>query len=425
MKYSVDTYRLYLSEKHFHYTMRIRVTMKDEIDPDILRISVNEAIVRYPYFARKVTVDNEGGFLLEPNNKDIMVFPVDGRAKDLCSREVNGHFCYVEYEGRTIYFNISHSICGGKGAQPWVMTNVYQYVKNKYNIEPDAPGIRKPGDKLLEGEDVEPALDMLPDDGPLFEPESKNPFMMYGDYINGMINPFVREASYRLYTFRQEDIVRFAKANDASIQSFFTVATAKMLDKVLPAKHKVIGAKIAHNPTEEIGLTYSHKDLLSQIYIDYDRDMLKWDMDKLGTMTRGQILLQKDPTVSGHQLRRIFAYYDGIDNESGLKAKKKYAAKNNYGTGKGARKNTFICNYSGHADWGEIADYVEDYTIIVEGHIVCEVTSLGDKIFFMLPQVIRTGKYAEALNEVFNEMSIPFDVRGPFPKLLPRHRLPS
>ena len=45
-----------------------------------------------------------------------------------------------------------------------------------------------------------------------------------------------------------------------------------------------------------------------------------------------------------------------------------------------------------------------------KGHIVCEVTSVGDKIFFMLPQVIRSDKYANALETVLNELSIPFEV---------------
>ena len=424
MKYSVDTYRLYRSEKHFRFSMRIRVTMRDEVDPEILLRSANEAILRYPYFAKRLAVDDDGGFILEPNDAPVVVIPSDGRARDLCSEEVNGHFCYVEYEGRTVYYNISHSICGGKGAQPWVMTNVYQYVKNRYGIEPDAPGIRKPGEDLLPGEADEPTYEMLSDEEPIYKSESKDPVMLYGDYINGMFNPFVKDANYRIYSFRQKAIVRFIKQNNASVQSFFAVVTAKMLDKVLPAKYPVIGAKIAHNPTESIGLTYSHKDLLSQIFIDYDRTMLKWDMEKLGTMTRGQILLQKDPSVSSSQLKEILSYYESIDSISGAKNKMKYAEKNNSGTGKAARKNTFICNYSGFADWGDVADYIEDYVIIVEGHIVCEVTSVGDKIFFMLPQVIRSDKYANALETVLNELSIPFEVKGPYPKLLPRHILP-
>ena len=36
MKYSVDTYRLYQSEKYFAHTVRIHVRMKDEVDINVL-----------------------------------------------------------------------------------------------------------------------------------------------------------------------------------------------------------------------------------------------------------------------------------------------------------------------------------------------------------------------------------------------------
>ena len=48
-------------------------------------------------------------------------------------------------------------------------------------------------------------------------------------------------------------------------------------------------------------------------------------MERLGTMTRGQILLQSDPSVGGSQLRKLFAYYGEIDKVNGLKEKMKYA----------------------------------------------------------------------------------------------------
>ena len=65
MKYSLDTYRLYRSESMFSHTIRIVVNMKETVDPDILRHSVNIAIRRYPYFAVRVTVDKDGGYVLQ------------------------------------------------------------------------------------------------------------------------------------------------------------------------------------------------------------------------------------------------------------------------------------------------------------------------------------------------------------------------
>ena len=425
MKYSKDTYRLYEGEGLLVISMRLVVKLKDEVDPEVLSRSVNEAIKRYPYLSVQVTVDGDGGFVLVPNERDVVVLPVADKPRRLGSKEVNYHLCFVEYEGDTLYFVISHSICGGKGAQPWVMTNVYQYIKDRYNVEPSAPGIRKPGEAFLEGEIGEPTLEMLSDEAPLYESKSKKPVMMLSDYLNGLINPFKRDPNYITFTIAQKDIIDFTKDHDASIVSFFIVAIAKMLDKVLPDKHTIIGAETSHNPSEDIGLPYAHSDMHSMIYIDYEREQLKWDMKKLGTMTRGQILLQKDPSISHKEIAKVLHLYDEMDSIKGLKNKKAYIKKHAPTRGKDARHSTFVCNYTGNADWGELTEYIEGYEAIVEGHLVFEVTSLGDKIILSMMQLIQTDKYYKSLQGVFDELGIPYVMKGPFPKHLSKHSLPK
>ena len=69
MKYSINTYRLYYNEKNFPSVMRGRVTLKEPVDIDILRRSVNTAIRRYPYYAVHVVADKDGGYVLLPNHK--------------------------------------------------------------------------------------------------------------------------------------------------------------------------------------------------------------------------------------------------------------------------------------------------------------------------------------------------------------------
>ena len=75
-------------------------------------------------------------------------------------------------------------------------------------------------------------------------------------------------------------------------------------------------------------------------------------------------------------------------------------------------------------DWGEVADYVESYVIIVEGHLLLEVTSMADKIFVSFMQLIQETKYTESFGIVLNEHDIPFKMEGPFPKNQPKHKLP-
>ena len=425
MKYSMDSYRLYDNEKNFSFTIRVRVKMKEDVDIDVLRHAANVAVKRYPYFCREVVIGDDGGYDLVPNSRDVVVIPTTNKLPDLCTDEVNRHMLFIDTEGRDIFFNISHSMCGGRGALPWVMTTVYEYVVEKFNVIPNAPGIRKPDSKLLEGEDTEPSLQMLTDEEPIYEYRSKKPVIMAMDYLNGLYNPFKRSPIYYLYTFEQKDIVSYIKSNDSSVAAFFLNTVAMALDKVLPEKYRYIGGEIAHNPAADIGLPNTHCDFLTHVHIDYDRKHLRDDVDKLGTLTRSQIMLQTDSGLVNKQLRNLFKFWEAIDEQNGQKEKLAFAAKNSIRTGKEAEHGTFISNYSGWMDWGEVADYVESYVIIVEGHLLIEVTSMADKIFISFHQLIKDTKYTAAFNEVMNELNIPFKVEGPFPKNQTKHKLPK
>ena len=65
------------------------------------------------------------------------------------------------------------------------------------------------------------------------------------------------------------------------------------------------------------------------------------------------------------------------------------------------------------------------YALVVEGHVLLEVTSMGEKIFVTLMQLIDETKYAAAFQQVLTELGIPYTVEGPFPKRLTKHALPT
>ena len=75
-------------------------------------------------------------------------------------------------------------------------------------------------------------------------------------------------------------------------------------------------------------------------------------------------------------------------------------------------------------EWGEVADYIESLAFIVEGHVMLEVTSVGDKIHVCFMQILNTDKYINAFRDVLEELGISFKMEGPFPKSLPKHQLP-
>ena len=75
-------------------------------------------------------------------------------------------------------------------------------------------------------------------------------------------------------------------------------------------------------------------------------------------------------------------------------------------------------------DWGEAADYVDSFVFIVEGHVLLEVSSLGDRIFLSFMQLLDEKKYTYAFEAVLTELGIAFQAEGPFPKRLTKHTLP-
>ena len=425
MKYDFDTYEMYKSEVLSPFSIRVRVTMKEDVDIDVLKKSVNKALERYPYLAVKVIVNEEGAYELRPNDKEVVVIRTPKKPLGLGSSDTNDYLLYVDCEGRDIYFNISHALCGGGGAFPWLMTNVWQYVKDRHGIEPVAPGIRKPGEPLLEYECAVPDMSMLSDEEPIVTYKTKNPAMLLKDYMNGLFNPFVRNENYYYFTFNQKDIMNFARDNDASVISFFMVAVAKALDKVLPSKVKVIGIETAHNTVANLGIPGCHSDFLSHIIVDYEREQLKWDIEKLHTMTRGQIILRSDLSVDSIELRKKLELYEKLDTVKGLKNKKAFMKKNDVSTGDDAVHGTSMVNYTGRMDWGEVADYVESYVAIVGGHTLCEISSMADKIFMSMMLLLDTRKYVDALKAVMDELGIECTISGPYPKQLAKHALPK
>ncbi|MBR2304299.1 MAG: hypothetical protein IJ871_04075 [Ruminococcus sp.] len=424
MKYSVDTYRLYQSEKYFAHTVRIHVRMKDEVDINVLDKAVNAAIRRYPYFAVRVTVDEDGGYILVPNDKKIVVMPTSEKMPMIGSSRINDHLLFVDCSGKDIFFNISHTMCGGRGLQPWVMTNVYEYVKEKYNVEPLAPEIRKLDSDFLPGETEEPTMDMLTTEEPIYKRKPQKAPVLGMDYLKGVFIPIKRDPNYTVVTVDQKDFLKVAKVNDSSVLSLFFILFARTLDRVFPKKNRVIVGEAAHNLRESVGLPNTHCDFLSHVYVNFDRDRLNGDLSKLGTETRGQIILQTDPTVSHAQVKKLFELYEEIDKVHGLKAKRKYMAKHSLSTGKDAQHGSFIANYTGLLDWGELANYVEWFVFIIEGHFTIEITAMADKIYVGIMQIIKTDKYIDLFREELEKLGISCKIEGPFPKRLPKHGIP-
>ena len=162
--YQPDSYMFYELRKNMPYNTSIRVVveMTEEVDGDILADAANIAIKRYPYFS--VSVERgKSKFVLNHNDRPIVVMKTKNPSPFLGSEEVNYHLNYIDYSDNSIYFNMSHSIAGGCGIIPWIKSVLYQYITNKYGVTLDAAGINLPDSDFLPGEFAFPMPEELPD----------------------------------------------------------------------------------------------------------------------------------------------------------------------------------------------------------------------------------------------------------------------
>lgn len=421
MKHSYNSYGLYNISNLHTFIIRTKVNMKDKVDINILSKAVNKATRRYPYLMVKVQFDNDGGFDFIPNDNDISVLHTSKKNPDLGSKKVGYHLLYVDCEDKTIYFNNSHAIAGGKGLTPWVMTCLYEYVTEKYGVVLNAPSILKPESELLPGETDEPTFELTEGAEQFPLDEFMDGRSMIKDYLYGFFNPFLSAKQYYEFVFNQSDIMKIAKETNNSVLTLFNVLMFKAMMKVYPDSEKLV-AESVHNPAYDLGLPNTYVNLLGFLFFSFTQEMNNWDLKQLGIFTREKMKQQLDPKYSKYSIKRTMEFFNEIDKISGTKEKTEYASKNNVSMGNHDISCSYFVSYTGYLDWGEVADYIDSYFYVVDGHNVLELSAIKDKIFCCFIQLLKTKKYLNAFKEVLDENKISYTIKGPYKKNLMGHK---
>ena len=105
MKYSPDAYLLHESNQFITFNIRIKVVMKENVEPDTLTEAAQKAFKRFPYYSKQIHIDEDGGVDLIPNPRTVSVKAVSNKKTYLFSEAVNYQPCSIEYEDNCIYFN--------------------------------------------------------------------------------------------------------------------------------------------------------------------------------------------------------------------------------------------------------------------------------------------------------------------------------
>ncbi len=404
-----DTYLLYETRPNAPSNTSIRFVLEiaEDVQGDILNEAVNEAIQRYPYFSVRVKVE-DGSYVFVPNHLPIVVMKTKLPAAPLGSKEVNYHLNYIDYQDDTIYFNVSHSIADASGYIPFIKSVLYQYLARAHSESISAQGINLPDTPLLPGELDFPHAETLPESDLLFYQAPPMGYFPADDYIRAMREPDPSGNGYYCISIKQREFMKYIHSNDASPAAIIAVFLFKALAPLFPGEEEVFSAGVACNFKDAVGCPHAFHSLSNALHIRYKRSYLDMPIDKLGTITRGMIMLQSQPENAVAHMKEMLQHYEKVDLLPTLAEKKEYCLNNGLFT-KGC-KDTYNVSYVGQTDFGAMNQYVRSLNTLLYGNLLVEINAIGNMFYIALNQVTRTDRYINAFLRELNEAGLSYSL---------------
>lgn len=419
MKYDFDSYLLYESIPRSPLTVKVQIELAVDIDGEILKTAAQKAFCRYPYYRRTLRIDEEGAYVLEPSDANILVRE-EGAPCELGSAEANGLFFAVTYDKNSIYFNFSHSFCGGCGSTPWVKTTLWQYLTDAgYTISGD--NIRLPDSEFEPGETLLPCEESFSTDEPLGEYRGTDSFWPVDDYMAAYkASPTAEKAGFYPVVIRKDALMEYARDNDGSPNSVISAVMFKMAARAFPDAEQ-ISARIACNYRTDVNCPNTYRDLVRFLHVKYKSHMKDWEIQKLSTITRGSMYLQMERELGQKEYRKLMKLRDGIDSQTTTEGKRKYASEHSL-LHKSVR-DTYTVSYAGKVNWGGISPYIKAMYAITEGHLILEISALDDVFCISFMPLNQGEKYLKGFLNVLDEEGIPYQVGEKRTRNLPRIKI--
>ena len=424
MAVNPDVYLLYEYRKKNAFTVRVKVTLTETVDEVLLTQAAREAMTRFPYFSVKVVLDEGENYCLLPNDQPVAVLPETDERLVLGSEEVGGHLFAVTWKEDTIWFNFSHSLCGGFGAMFWIKTTMYQYLTKKYGrIQPPAD-LKAVGSPVSEGEYAYPDLDSLSADDPLkrYE-EGDSKIGIEKEYIY-FLNPFANEIYYYQVELDSRAFMEYAKRIDGSPNSVLAVFMMKTAARYFPRqKDQHFSAKIADDYRKDVGCQQSYRDFVRFIHVKYDWEMENESIERLSQRARGAIIAQMQPENSVEWFKQMMEARKGIDSQPDLKSKIKYAQKHSIYLSDA--RDTYTISYVGRTDWGGMAEYIRSAYTLTDGNLMLEVNALPDRFCITFQLLTKDRKPLDLFCDILKEEQLPFTVSECMVRNMPDLLLPK
>ena len=394
--------------------MQFLFALKDEIDCSVMYDAMQKTIKRYPYFAFRI-IRTETGYDKIENPLPIIVKDSFSEEIVLGSETVNFHWIAAACEGKRMNLVIHHMIADGRSAMRFYKTLLYCYVSEKYGIQPDPKGITLPDSPISPDEDVK-VFNLLDGEDGTMRTTVKDPFV-----IPEAVKDEMKGYLYQV-TIPEKEFLASSKGSDNSPLTLLIVYMSKMFQKLCPENEKDIYAGIAIDARNALNCPESRFTNSYVIFIKHSPSKIGLDMERLGTMTRGQIIVQSQEEILRYVHNSVMRISAQIRSTTDQGERQRLMHQIYQLV---ASNPTYTISYVGNPEWGSLEPYIEEeYTLIMNNKLFLEVNAAGGKFCIAWVQGFENDAYVKTLQSLLRENGINCDVSGPFLHEWPKCCLP-
>ena len=389
-------------------------TLKDEIDCSVMYDAMQKTIKRYPYFAFRI-VRTENGYDKIENQLPIIVKDSFSEEIVLGSEAVNFHWIAAACEGKRMNLVIHHMIADGRSAMRFYKTLLYCYFSESYGVQLDPKGVILPDSPISPAEDVK-VYNLLDGEDGTMRTTVEDPFV-----IPETVNDEMKGYLYQV-TIPEKEFLSSSKGSDNSPLTLLTVYMAKMFQNLCPDNQKDIYAGIAIDVRDALNCPESRFSNAYVIFIKHRSSKLGLDTERLGTMTRGQIIVQSQEDIIRYVHNSVMRISAQIRRTTDQTERQRLMHEIYQLV---ASDPTYSISYVGNPEWGSLEPYIEEeYTLIMNKKLFLEVNAAGGKFCISWIQGFENDAYVKAFQSLLRENGIRCEVSGPFLHEWPKCCLP-
>ena len=408
---------LYVTSRESPNEIRIRIRMRDLIDPDILRRAVDTTMERYPYF--RVELQKKDGQYIFTENRRSVVITNSLHGVELNSAASNFHMIAFCWQDNWIILDVFHGMTDGTGAYEVLRTLLYYYCSARYSVRLKEEGIRLVGDDISEEEWIDPVANRTDLPTPARN-EMSNALNLIA--CAGLQDDH-RHTVYSI-AIAESEFMRFNLDNDGSPGTMVALLLSRAIAKLYPEAEDTIRITLCVNQRKALHAPLAHQSLVGGVMLEYKDKMREWPIEKQGTAFRGMVFAQtREETVlmgaaSQNAINRMLLSKESDQERVGVASSINALA---------GRIITATVSYVGKANYKEAEQYIRDFrlwTSSASNGLTIEISAVNGRFTLDFLQTFSSPVFVNAFLKELEENKIVYDLQDVNELELPNIRLP-